>query len=261
MLALTGCGSSQKQAFQDLDPVAAIVEMLRGDSPTLMARDALNTYDADKRRDAVVRLSMQDFGGDEPFVRLYRLLLDDPDPTVRAAAAMALGEHGQVSDGPLLARMLEDDAAYARWEAAKALQKVHHPAAIKALTQAVTSDEDDDVRMAAATALGQYADPAVFQTLVAALDDRVYGVTRAANKSLCTLTGQDLEPIAARWLAFERERGAALFADQRPYRYQIYEAPARWLDNITFWRGRPEQAEARSPRGLNEARDSQVGGE
>lgn len=227
--------------------------MLRGESPTQMARDALNTYDADRRRDAVVRLSMRDFGGDDPFVRLYRLLLDDPDPTVRAAATMALGEHGHVNDGPLIALMLEDEAAYVRWEAAKALQKVHHTGAIKALSQAALEDEDDDVRMAAATALAQYADPAVFQTLVAALDDRVYSVTRAANGSLRILTGQSLEPIASQWLAFARQRGTDLFVDRQPFQYQTYVAPSGWVDSLTFWRERSARTASHVPRGLDAA--------
>jgi HEAT repeat protein len=244
-----GCGSGQR-ASRGMDPVAAIVEMLRGDSAAQLARDALNTYDADRRREAVVRLANADYGGDEPFVRLYRLLLDDPDPTVRAAAVMALGEHAPPGDALMIAAMLEDDSAYVRWEAAKALQKIHHPGVAPELSTALNNDEDADVRMAAAEALGQYADAAVFQTLVSALSDRNRGVVRAANESLRTLTGQDLDADAAQWLALSRERGPRLFADQRPYRYRMYAAPPGWMGRVLL--RQDHQPAEQSPRGLEQ---------
>lgn len=249
IIMLVGCESGPRTSRSG-DPVAPIVAMLKGDSAAQLARDSLNTYDADKRREAVVRLSNADYGGDEPFVRLYRLLLDDPDPMVRAAAVTALGEHAPASDGPLLAAMLEDESAYVRWEAAKALQKVHHPGVAAALSAALTKDEDADVRTAAATALGQYADATVFQTLVSALGDRNRGVVRAANESLRTLTGQDLDADAAQWLALSRECGPRLFAERRPYRYRLYSEPPGWMGRVLL--RQDYRTAERSPRGVEE---------
>ena len=95
----------------------------------------------------------------------YRLLMDDPDATVRAACIKALGAHGTVDDALLIIPRLKDEAAFVRWQAAKSLQRIHHEQAVGPLLDAMKSDEDVDVRMAAADALGQYPRPAVFDAL------------------------------------------------------------------------------------------------
>ncbi len=256
---LTGCASSGES------------ETLLGDlfgsfqppTPTQAALDAVNVYDPDKRREAIALLGAAPFGGEPEYLRLYRWHLGssdggpqldepraiDPDPTVRAAAVRALGMHGTVEDAKLLVPRLEDDAAFVRWEAAKALQRVHNPIAISPLINVLRADPDTDVRMAAADALGQYATRAVFDALVGALGDSNYGVVRAARDSLRTLTGYDGGLDPSTWVHWAREQDERLFADQRPYRYQPYVRPPGLLERAQFWKS-AETPPSKAPVGL-----------
>lgn len=227
-----------------------VPEFLKTETPGQVARNAFNVYDADTRRRSVEKLSAAPFGGEEAYVKTYRLLIDDPDPTVRAAAAKALGMHGDTTDALTLSRLLRhDETSYVRWEAAKGLQRIHNPSTTAPLMQAALEDRDPDVRMAAAYALGQYPSVEVFGSLVSALEDRNFGVIKAAERSLELLTGQDLNQDSAAWLAFQKEAGPALFADQQTYTFQPYQDPGGFVDSLKFW-DKAEPAKAQKPRGL-----------
>lgn len=218
-------------------------------TPSEAARDVFNISDADKRRNGIALLSAARFGGEAAYLRMYRLLIDDPDATVRAACIKALGDHGELEDVPRIIPRLRDEAPFVRWEAAKALQKIHHTDAIVPLMDATIKDEDDDVRMAAAYALGQYPERRVFDVLVGALDDPNYAVSAAARQSLQTMTGQSLSLNAADWIRFADDAKGNLFAAQKQYVWQPYEPPEKWTDTIQFWKTR-EIPSPRPPRGL-----------
>jgi HEAT repeat protein len=227
LASLVGCsdGASSPAAFFD---------NLMPPEPREVANDALDTYDADKRRNAIVLLSNADWGGEPPYLRLYRLLATDPDPTVRAAALRALGRHGTVEDVSLVVAYLEDENRIVRWEAAKALQRMHHEDAIDPLIERLRDDEDADVRLAAAKALAQYREPRVFQALVGALNDGDFAVVEAARSSLKTLTSRDFGTEPAAWLSWA-DRTEDLFAEAKAYRYQPYhKSPDLW-DRVRFW--------------------------
>jgi hypothetical protein len=233
LFVTAGCSNDNKS------PLDKVMEPFIPPSPGQVARDAFNVYDADKRRRAIDSLSAADFGGEESYVRLYRLLIDDPDATVRASAAKALGNHGNVEDALLLIRRLGDDSASVRWECAKGLQKIHNPAATAPLQDATTKDEDADVRMAAAYALGQYPEIPVFSTLVAALDDREFGVRYSAAESLATLTGQDFGTDGTPWLAWSKDNQGRLFAGQKKYTWQPFVKPRGFWAKAKFWKKAP----------------------
>ncbi len=229
-------------------------------TPTEVALDLFDVYDADKRRRAVDLISASPFGGEPPYVQSYRLLLGqtqqgetiapDEDPTVRAAAVAALGRHGDVSDALLIVTFLNDANAFVRWQSAKALQKIHEPAVVVPLMDAMANDPDADVRQAAAAALGQYAQPRVFDALVGALSDVNFGVVEAALDSLRQLTGQPMDQDPAGWLAWAESNRGSLFADQERYGYQPYREPPTLLQRARFWRSTPT-AEPVSPVGLS----------
>ena len=224
-------------------------------SPGEAARQAFNTYDADARRESVNLLASASFGGEYPYVRLYRLLMDDPDATVRAACVQALGAHGQVEDVPLIMARLKDTAPFVRWVAATALQKIHNPVAAGPLIECLAHDDDADARTAAASSLGQYAQPRVFQALVGALDDRAYSVVLAASRSLYTLTGVDLGTDGRAWLEWSRQQGGGLFDKQRVYVWYPYDKPPTFIDKLIFWK--PEEVVGPyPPRGLTEDHDT-----
>jgi len=243
----SGCTSNNSG-----DVFADMIEPLMPPKPSEVARQAFNVYDPDLRRRAVAQLSSSYFGHEEPYVRMYRLLIDDQDPTVRAACAHALGLHGTTQDAPTLTALLKDDTGFVRWEAAKALQKIHHPDAAGPLMQAMANDLDNDVRLAAAAALGQYPTRPVFNALVGALIDRNFGVVQTAAQSLTLITGQDLGTEGGPWLDYASANTSTLFAAQRQYTYTPYQAPPGKLSKIKFWE-ESETAQPQQPVGLGPA--------
>lgn len=250
LAALSGCSGDPEATI-----LSDVLEPIMPPTPGEAARDAFNIYDADVRRRSVALISASPFAGEAPYVRMYRLLMDDPDPTVRAAALAALGRHGGVEDVPIMIQHLTHEASFVRWEAAKALQKIHAPEAVRPLIAALRDDEDLDVRLAAAMALGQYRERAVFDALVGALNDRDFGVRKAAARSLATLTGQDMGTDGTRWLAWaDQKPEEAIFADARPYTWQPYVKPRGVFDRMQFWK-KPVIPEPRPPIGAEARAD------
>jgi HEAT repeats len=234
----------------DGDVFADFVESVMPPKPSVVARQAFNVYDADLRRRSIALLSSSHFGHEEPYVRMYRLLIDDQDPTVRAACAHALGIHGTTDDAPTLIALLKDDTNFVRWEAAKGLQKIHHADAIRPLMDMLADDPDSDARLAAAQALGQYPTRPVFNALVGALTDRNFGVVQSSAVSLSLLTGQDLGTDGGFWLDFAADHPTGLFQNQRRYTYMPYQEPPGKLDKIKFW-DKPVTVSPQTPVGLN----------
>ncbi len=241
---MTGCSSSSSGDF-----FADLIGPLIPPKPSQVARQAFNVYDADVRRRAVAQLSSSYFGHEEPYVRMYRLLIDDQDPTVRAACAHALGLHGTTQDAATLVRLLKDETGFVRWEAAKGLQKIHHADAVGPLMQVMADDEDADVRLAAAAALGQYPTRPVFNALVGALSDHNFGVVQTAVVSLSLLTGQDLGTDGGPWLDFASRHRSNLFDASRQYTYMPYQKPPGKLSKMKFW-DKPEVVRPQTPVGL-----------
>lgn len=218
------------------------------------------SYDPDKRRNAFAAISAAPFGGEEVYLRLYRTMIEtEPDPTVRAVLIKALGDHGEPEDCPTIAMFLIDyeQQDFVRWEAAKALQRLHFPkrAIIESLKTAANPayEENNNVRAAAAHALGQYADPTVFQTLVAGLNDRDYSVIHASHRSLVILTGKDYGMNADDWMTFENNNIATLFDDQEVYTFEPYVKPRGFVDKMQFWKQQAEVQKEEKPTGLEPA--------
>ncbi len=254
-----------------------LFEPFKSEDPGEVARSAFDVTDADKRRRAISLFAAAPFGGSEPYLRLYRMMLGggaggearlvggpDPDATVRAAAVKALGIHGSVDDVKIIVPRLDDDVTFVRWEAAKALAKIHNRAAIRPLLLSLrentglsggkdsSGESDPDVRQACAAALGQYATPAVFDGLVAALDDSNFGVAHTARQSLQTLTGYDMGNEPGDWLLWAKRHGGALFTDQESYVWQPYNSPPGLWDKMQFWKKR-KHLPPRTPTGRTAA--------
>lgn len=217
-------------------------------TPAQAARDVFNPEDPDIRRKAVLVLSGARFGNESPYVQTYRTLLTDPDPTVRAAALRALGRHGEPTDAPAIAAQLKNPAKNVRWEAAVALQRLHHPPVVPALIQAMNQDDHPHVRQVCADALGQYAESRVLQALVGALNDRNFSVAWQASQSLELLTGRDFNLDGGRWLDWLNQTPNP-FADRRPYLFTVFVRPPDLFDNLQFWKPYPKPTPV-PPRGL-----------
>lgn len=245
---VNGCNS--RGEFTGL---GGLVGDLMPPTPREAASKAFNPYDADLRRDSVTLLSNASFGGESPYLRTYRLLVSDGDPTVRAACVAALGKHGTVEDVPLILIYLKDDARIVRWEAAKALQRIHHKDAVDPLIQRLVGENKDtsaDVRIASACALGQYPQRKVFDALVGALNDDDYSVAMEANKSLRTITGQAFSADGAQWIAWSKGN-KNLFAGAKNFRFVEYEGPPSLWQRMKFWEDY-ERTSEQEPRGLDE---------
>ncbi len=250
MAAVTLVGCSRQTV--ESNPIVEALPVVFEPSAAEAARDAFNMYDPDLRRRSVLRLSNADFGGEEPYLKTYRLLIDDPDPTVRAAAVAALGRWGQAGDVPAIVILLaRDESSQVRWESAKALQRIHSDQAVTPLLTALENEVHPDVRIACANALGQYPSRAVFDSLVAALNDNDYGVVREARKSLHILTGQSFGDDGRDWWAWAEDT-ADLFAQQKTYYYPQFDGSPSILQRITFDKLRTTPA-PRTPRGSDDS--------
>ena len=244
VVGLCGAGCSG-----DGGPINELFGPMALPTPGQTAREAFNTYDPDIRRRSVTRLAAAPFGGQAPYLRLYRLLVDDPDATVRAACVKAIGMHGSVDDVKLIIAQLEDDDAFVRWESAKALERIHDPQAAGPLIQVLGEDPDADVRMAAAHALGQYAQTRVYHALIGVLEDSSFGVAQAARQSLHTLTGYDFGTEGGLWLMWAQQQGDKLFDQRQSYTWQPYVRPRGLVDKIMFWRSQDGHG-PRVPKGM-----------
>ena len=131
--------------------------------------------------------------------------------------------------------LADDDAFQVRWEAAKALQRLHNAAVVPVLIATLRLDgEESDIRVSAAIALGQYPQDRVFQALVAAFDSPDLSINEAARRALETLTGTDhgLEPEP--WLLWYKGVKDP-FAFQQEYLYPTYHREETFLEKLAFW--------------------------
>lgn len=209
---------------------------LKSTTPSEAARMMMDTTDPDNRRMGTVLISNSAFGGTDIYVQWYRDSVEsEPDPLVRAVSVSALGRHGTPQDAVVIALRLDDEQFQVRWEAAKALQRLHNPAVVPVVLATLRDeDEESDIRVAAGIGLGQYPQDRVFQALVAALDTPQLSINEAARGSLRTLTGEDhgLEP--APWLRWYN--GASNpFAGQKEYLYPTYQREESFLEKMAFW--------------------------
>jgi len=224
-------------------------------SPAVAAQWAIDPYDADKRQQGVLLLANAPFGGEPPYLRLYELRITDEVPAVRMAAAKALALHGEVRHVPMLMeRLAKDDVVSVRREAARALQRLYDPLlAPPALLRALDPDNesDADTRAAAATALGQYAQPRVVQGLIGALADRQLRVNKAAKQSLRILTGENFGLDIRGWLAWTQQ-ASELFANRQPYRYPVFHRDPTIAEMILPWLQPPRNETVAPPVGAPE---------
>ncbi len=205
----------------------------------------MTSHDPDRQRIGMNMVAASQIGSASGYLAAYRQFVGSDDPMVRAAAVRALGLNAPLSDVPLIVQMLTsgkptpgrpggdwsyDQPPMVRWEAARALQRLHAPeSAVGGLVNALGRDPDADVRRASAEALGQYPRPEVFAGLVSALmRDRDHAVVVACVESLATLTGQNFGEDGPAWLAWEAKQQNP-FADRRAYRHPTFHR------NPHFW--------------------------
>ena len=211
-------------------------------SPAEAARDALDPYNPDLRREGVVLLSNAPFGGVDAYLKMYRDYVEnDPDPLVRGAAITALSRHGDAEDAmviaPFLSREVEENETV-RWYAALALQRLHNVEVISVLEKSIRDEEETgEIRAAVCIALGQYPEDRVVQMLFFGLDARELSVNIEAGEALWLLTG---EQFGLDRVAWQNWYTAALanknaFKNQQAYFYPTYDRDKSWWEHAAFW--------------------------
>lgn len=120
--------------------------------------------------------------------------LKDEDEDVREAAVKALGEIGSDAEEavPALIEAVDDD--YLAWEAVNALGRIGGESALRALSEALLSDEDMGVRMRAAMALRRIGDRDAVPALIKALADEDEYVRVSAAAALGEIGDQTASP-------------------------------------------------------------------
>lgn len=252
---MAGCDPAATRRVQQTGNIFAY---LQPPTPVEVALMATNPFDADQRLRGIVMLANASFGGEEPYVKMYVAALGGPpintpdvDVGVRAAAALALGLRGGPQHVPLIVPLLKEGDARVRLSALRALQRLHNPVAIDSLLLAARAETELEpgLRAEAATALGQYADRRVLQTLVGALRDDSLLVNRAALESLRTLTGQDLGDDQLAWLKLATDAPEP-FAGRKEYRYPIYTRDRYWFEWLPLWPTNPPVELPGTPAGM-----------
>lgn len=210
---------------------STFIEPFNAPSPS-EASTWMFSRDPEKRRTGISLISNAPFGGEEPYLKVYREAVTDLDPMVRAAATHGLALHGEVQDAKQLVILLSDNSRLVRLESAKGLQRIHYPDAVSTLLAVLKDDVDTDVRMAVAAALGQYQQRLVIDGLIKAIDDRSLGVNYQARKSLITLTGCTIGYDTFQWRDWYKNTDDP-FANARTYKYPVFTRDLKWYEKIS----------------------------
>lgn len=247
-LALPAC---QDIGFAGADPDAnSVLSIVAEPTPAEAAQWAVDPHDPDKRARGMLILANKPFGGEPVYLQMYRAGLTDSDPGVRAVAIRALALHGLPEDVPRIIEHFDSEDRLLRWECARALQRLHNPVAIGPLISHTLDEKEPEanIRAAACTALGQYAETRVVDALIQALDDRDLHVNLAAKKSLRTLTGRNFGYDTSEWVAWRRESDD-LFADRGTYTYPVFYRTPSWVERVVPWM-QPPNEETAKPVGM-----------
>jgi HEAT repeats/PBS lyase HEAT-like repeat len=165
----------------------------------------LTTYHTPSMRvDALEQFGMRSTGVDSPEQRqisdqLARQMQIEPDPLVRRAVVRAIAEFRTPMAQQVLEAGLADDEPAVRVACCQALGRRAEAISIGSLANSLRTDEDVDVRLAAAEALGKTKSREAIQALIVALDDRDPALQYAGVQSMKSITGEDYGPDVQAW--------------------------------------------------------------
>lgn len=252
--ALGGC-----DIFDDARPGAtSIFDVFAQPTPSEAVQLAIDPYNADNRYRGTMLLSNAYFAGDPLYLELFEERAQDTDATVRIAGTRALANHGSSANVPILVTNLKDKDALVRLEAARGLQRLHNPIAIEPLMDASRdpdsvrgeegSEENPDIRTAAATALGQYPNTDVVQHLISILSDSQLSVNEASLSSLTTMTGQNFGFNRREWVEWYNSTKTPFVAGT-PFIYPVFYRKKKFIEYLPFVPPPPNEIAA-TPAGM-----------
>jgi hypothetical protein len=175
-----------------------------GDTPRKAALQLEDKSSADNRRNGLNRLLEFSFTHRPPYTKVYEGMATlDEDSTVRSAALRACNRSRDDKATSVFIKGLSDPSEWVRLEAAKGLANLPDPqAAVPLAGVANNTDENRDVRIAAADALKYYRTLAVARVLSSMLADRDFSISWQARRSLVYLTHADFGYEQAAWLGY-----------------------------------------------------------
>ena len=195
-------GAVLKQAIADADPhVRALAA--GGLAPGLGINPLGPLLDAVRDRDVEVRQAAAWSLGNIPHSpratdAIIRLMKDDPESDVRAAAATALGNSGDPRALELFVAALGAKDEAARDTAAQMLGIMHDARAVGPLV-GLLADKSPRMRMDAVSSLGQIKDERAVAPLIGSIADEDERVRSGAMDALEKITGQPLGVDEAQW--------------------------------------------------------------
>ena len=142
----------------------------------LLAR--LDSPDREERADAIRRLGQQGPEAVEALAKLQQTL-KDPEPAIRAAAAVAVGFIGARKDAPLLLPLLDDPADAVRFQTVSALAFLGDPSVAPQLKTRYDV-EAPTIRDQILRAIGQLGGPHAYSLLARGIADPDARIRRAA---------------------------------------------------------------------------------
>ena len=228
-----------------------ILTSLQPPTPQEAAKWAIDPYDADKRYRGTLLLAncaLRQRPAVYPVV--YRQRQGHGPGGAVGGASRGLGTHGRSENVLLLIERLADEDPTVRVEAARALQRIHNPVAIDPLLAVLRQGKEQEaqVRMEAACALGQYAENRVVEQLIQSLQDDNLAVNRATQGSLRTLTGQDFGLEFTAWQVWYNS-SHDLFAARGVYVYPVFFRKKTWVEHLPMVPGPPNEPQG-IPAGL-----------
>lgn len=247
---LAGCGG--RQPSDKAESSSIIARFNDTPTPQQAAAWAVDPFSADKRFRGLLLLANAPWGGERVYMDLYVAAIKDGDPSVRTAAIRALALHGGPEHVPLVVEQLDDSDRLLRWESARALQRLHNPAAVAPLLERldIKKESEPEIRAAAAVALGQYPEARVVDALITAVDDRDLAVNHAALQSLRVLTGQDHGFDMRAWVGWAKDNKADLFAGRGAFEYPVFSRNNLWWEWVWPF-GRSPNEVASVPAGMD----------
>jgi hypothetical protein len=163
------------------------------------------------RSSAIAEFGSRSTGVDSPEQReitdqLARQIQVEPDPLVRQAVIHAIAEFKTPMAQQVLAAGLADQDEMVRVACCDELGKRSSDAefdpgrtSVPSLAKALKEDKDQNVRIAAAKALGSMKSPEAIQALAVALEDRDPAMQYVGVQSMKSITGKDYGPNVEIW--------------------------------------------------------------
>jgi HEAT repeat protein len=204
LLLATGCDTLSNTSNQVTGFFGRLGDTVHHKTPRQAVVKMEDQYFPDERREGINELVAKDFGKREPYTKRYEQIAQfDDDWLVRATAIRALNRARDHNATPTFVKALDDKSEQVRLEACKALVHMPDENAVPGLVKIVqNSEENRDVRIAAAEALQHYRSLEVARALTNNLGGRDFGVAWQSHQTLLLLTGRDLRYDEAAWLAY-----------------------------------------------------------